>query len=100
MSLTLNGLCTVAALSTTYVNVQALLPQRRRGFGTGVVSAATALVGSAGPTLVAYAAENLLEGPMALPQSIALVGGVGSLIAALVLTTGALRLGRATMASS
>ena len=92
VSLTLNGLCTVAALATTYVNAQALLPQRSRGVGTGLISAATALVGSAGPTLVAYASEHVLRGPMALPQSIALVGSVGSLVAALVLAAGASRL--------
>lgn len=100
VALTLNGLCTVAALATTYVNAQALLPQRSRGLGTGLISAATALVGSAGPTLVAYASEHVLRGAMALPQSIALVGSVGSLVAALVLAAGALRVGRPAAARS
>ena len=83
VALTLNGACTVAALSITYVNAQSLLPHRHRGLGTGMISAATSIVGSAGPTLVALASEHLLGGPMALPRSIALVGAGGSLLAAL-----------------
>lgn len=100
IALTLNGLCTVAALSTTYVNAQALLPHRIRGFGTGMITAAVALVGSAGPTLVAYSSEHLVQGPMALPHSIALVGCIGSLLAAAVLAAGALRVGRPAAAPS
>lgn len=83
VALTLNGVCTVAALSITYVNAQSLLPDRGRGLGTGVISATTSIVGSAGPTLVALSSEQLLAGPMALPRAIALVGGCGSLLAAL-----------------
>lgn len=83
VALTLNGVCTVAALSITYVNAQSLLPDRGRGLGTGVISAATSIVGSAGPTLVALSSEQLLAGQMALPRAIALVGGCGSLLAAL-----------------
>ena len=103
LALTLNGICTMAALATTYVNAQALLPDRLRGLGTGMISAATAIVGSAGPTLVAMSSEQLLSGPMALPRSIALVGACGSLLAAAVLAVGALRLprtGSAGVASS
>jgi MFS family permease len=94
LALTLNGICTVAALSITYVNAQALLPDGIRGLGTGLISATTAIVGSAGPTLVALSSQHLLDGPMALPRSIALVGACGSLLAALVLAAGALALAR------
>jgi len=59
-----------------------------------MISAATAIVGSAGPTLVALSSEQLLSGPMALARSIALVGACGSLLAAAVLAVGALRLPR------
>ena len=96
LALTLNGICTMAALATTYVNAQALLPDRLRGLGTGMISAATAIVGSAGPTLVALSAEHLLTGPMALARSIALVGACGSLLAGWILVAGALRLHRST----
>jgi MFS family permease len=95
LALTLNGICTVAAVSITYINAQALLPDRIRGLGTGMIAATTALVGSAGPTLVALSSEHWLAGPMALPRSIALVGACGSLLAAGVLAAGALRLSRA-----
>ena len=94
VALTLNGICTVAALATTYINAQALLPDHLRGLGTGMISAATAIVGSAGPTLVALSSEQLLSGPMALARSIALVGACGSLLAAAVLAVGASRLPR------
>lgn len=96
LALVLNGMCTVAALSTTYINAQALLPDRVRGLGTGIIVATTAIVGSAGPTLVALSSEQLLAGPMALPRSIALVGASGSLLAAAVLAAGALRLRRSS----
>lgn len=100
VALTLNGMCTVAALSTTYINAQALLPDRTRGLATGIIAATTSLVGSAGPTLVALSSEYLLAGPMALPRSIALVGACGSLLAAGVLAAGALRLPRARTGQS
>ena len=93
VALTLNGVCTVAALSLTYVNAQALLPENRRGLGTGMISATTTIVASAGPTLVALSSQHLLSGPMALPHSIALVGAVGSVLAAFVLADCARRVG-------
>jgi MFS family permease len=94
LALVLNGMCTMAALSSTYINAQALLPDGARGLGTGVIVATTAILGSAGPTLVALSSEHLLAGPMVLPRSIALVGACGSLLAATVLAAGALRLRR------
>jgi hypothetical protein len=94
LTLTLNGMCTVAALATTYINAQSLLPDRVRGLGTGIISATTTIVGSTGPTLVALSSEHVLTGPMALPQSIALVGACGSLLAAGILAAGARRLQR------
>ena len=94
VALTLNGICILAALSTTYINAQALLPDRIRGLGTGMISATTTIVGSAGPTLVALSSQHLITGPMALPQSIALVGACGSLLAGWILVAGALRLRR------
>ena len=93
VALTLNGVCTVAALSLTYVNAQALLPENLRGLGTGMISATTTIVASAGPTLVALSSQHLLSGPMALPHSIALVGAAGSVLAALVLADCARRVG-------
>jgi MFS family permease len=94
LTLTLNGMCTVAALATTYINAQSLLPDRVRGLGTGIISATTTIVGSTGPTLVALSSEHVLTGPMALPQSIALVGACGSLLAAGILAAGARQLQR------
>ena len=95
VALTLSGVCTVAALSLTYVNAQALLPENRRGLGTGMISATIYMVASTGPTLVALSSQHLLSGPMALPQSIALVGAASSVLAALVLAVCARGVGRA-----
>lgn len=95
VALTLSGVCTVAALSLTYVNAQALLPENRRGLGTGMISATIYMVASTGPTLVALSSQHLLSGPMALPQSIALVGAASSVLAALVLAACARGVGRA-----
>ena len=94
VALTLNGACTVTALALTYVNAQSLLPENRRGLGTGMISASTTIVASAGPTLVALSSQHLLGGAMALPQSIALVGGAGSALAALILAGCARGVGR------
>lgn len=84
LALTASGIFTVTALSLGYVTLQALLPPHRRGLGTGITSATTTLIGSAGPTLVAWTSQHWLGGSMALPQGIVLVGGVAALLAALV----------------
>ena len=85
-ALTLSGICTVTALSLSYVTVQAELAPRARGLGTGIMSATTTLVGSAGPTLVALVAGRLDGGGSAMPGSltvaVTIVAGSATLIAA------------------
>lgn len=87
-ALTLSGICTVMALSLSYVMVQAVLPPRGRGLGTGVVSAATTLVGSAGPTLVAVVAERFGAAagasPGGLTIAVVIVAGGAALAAAVL----------------
>ena len=87
VALTASGIFTVTALSLGYVTLQVLLPPHRRGLGTGITSATTTLIGSAGPTLVAWTSEHWFGGSMALPQGIVLVGGVAALLAALLFAT-------------
>jgi MFS family permease len=94
VALTASGIFTVTALSLGYVTLQALLPPHRRGLGTGIASATTTLIGSAGPTLVAWTSQHWFGGSMALPQGIVLVGGVAALLAALVFALTARAVGR------
>ena len=94
LALTVSGIFTVTALSLGYVTLQALLPPRRRGLGTGITSATTSLIGSAGPTLVAWTSQHWLGGSMALPQGIVLVGGTAALLAALLFSLAARAVGR------
>jgi MFS family permease len=94
LALTVSGIFTVTALSLGYVTLQALLPPHRRGLGTGITSATTNLIGSAGPTLVAWTSQHWLGGSMALPQGIVLVGGTAALLAALLFAFTARAFGR------
>lgn len=93
IALTLSGICTVTALSLAYVAVQAVLPQRARGLGTGVMSATTNLLGSTGPTLVALASEG--AGLGGLTVALTVVAGIASVMAAALFFTCAIRLGPA-----
>ena len=87
LTLILSGICTVTALSVSYVIVQAVLPERRRGFGTGIVSASTTLLGSAGPTLVAAVSAWLGTRPHALANAVAIVVACAALLATLLFVT-------------
>ncbi len=91
-ALTLAGMCTVAALSLSYVAVQAVLPPRERGLGTGIMSAATTLIGSFGPTLVALTSVRIGGGDGALIEAGVLVAGAAALAAASLYLVCALRL--------
>lgn len=84
VALTLAGICTVTALSLSYVTVQAILSSSQRGFGTGVMSACTTLLGSAGPTAVALASRQM-GGASTLSAPVVVVAGTAALCASLML---------------
>lgn len=100
IALTASGIFTVTALSLGYVTLQALLPPHRRGLGTGITSATTTLIGSTGPTLVAWTSQHWFGGSMALPQGIVVVGGSAALMAALVFALTARTVGRGAKAGN
>ena len=97
-ALTLSGICIVTALSLSYVTVQAVLPAQARGLGTGIMSATLALIGSAGPTLVALVAAPGNEAPGTLTQAVTTAAASAAVLASLLFLICAIQLRRSQKA--
>lgn len=96
-ALVLSGICIVSALSLSYVTIQAVLPPTARGLGTGIMNAVLALIGSAGPTLVALVAAPRKEAPSTLIQAIVTVAASAAVLAAISYLVCAFQLRRARL---
>ena len=72
-SLVLSGVISMMAMTLSFLAIQAALPPRQRGLGSGIANAVSNLAGAAAPTLVALASDHVAAGAASLGIGVAVV---------------------------